>query len=162
MVAGFKYQDCLCISARGPSFIVERAEGKHLVVDLDLRAPPLVALVPIDSRVLTCSRMMPVLGVLSDRYRSQILAPVVEAIAVDMVHLKAVRETSRVKELYAAGLLRQIWRRGDIPGAAILWEAGNEAEVRAALDSLPINQAGLLEILFLVPLAPYPGFSPAQ
>jgi hypothetical protein len=34
--------------------------------------------------------MMPVLGVLSDRYRSQILAPVVEAIAVDMVHLKAV------------------------------------------------------------------------
>jgi muconolactone delta-isomerase len=74
----------------------------------------------------------------------------------------AVRETSRVKELYAAGLLRQIWRRGDIPGAAILWEAGNEAEVRAALDSLPINQAGLLEILFLVPLAPYPGFSPAQ
>lgn len=74
----------------------------------------------------------------------------------------ATRETQRVKELYAAGLLRQIWRRGDIPGAAILWEAGSEAEVRAALDSLPINQAGLLEILFLVPLAPYPGFSPAQ
>jgi muconolactone delta-isomerase len=71
------------------------------------------------------------------------------------------RETQRVKELYAAGLLRQIWRRDDIPGAAILWEAASEAEVRAALDSLPINQAGMLEILVVAPLAPYPGFGPA-
>jgi muconolactone delta-isomerase len=30
------------------------------------------------------------------------------------------REGNRVRELYAAGLLRQIWRRGDIPGAAVL------------------------------------------
>jgi transcriptional regulator with XRE-family HTH domain len=73
----------------------------------------------------------------------------------------AAREGLRVKELYAASLLRQIWRRGDIPGAAILWEAANEAEVRAALDSLPIAQAGMLEILAVVPLAPYPGFGPA-
>ena len=71
------------------------------------------------------------------------------------------RESNRVRELYATGILRQIWRRGDIPGAAILWEAASEAEVRAALDSLPIAQAGMLEILALVPLAPYPGFGPA-
>jgi muconolactone delta-isomerase len=71
------------------------------------------------------------------------------------------RETQRVKELYASGMLRQIWRRGDIPGAAILWEAAGEAEVRAALDSLPISQAGMLEILVVAPLAPYPGFGPA-
>jgi muconolactone delta-isomerase len=71
------------------------------------------------------------------------------------------RETQRVRELYASGILRQVWRRGDIPGAAILWEAASEAEVRAALDSLPIAQAGMLEILALVPLAPYPGFGPA-
>ena len=71
------------------------------------------------------------------------------------------RETARVKELYAAGLLRQLWKRGDIPGAAILWEATSEANVRAALDSLPIFQAGLLEILFVVPLDPYPGFAQA-
>jgi muconolactone delta-isomerase len=68
------------------------------------------------------------------------------------------RETQRVKALYASGLLRQIWKRNDVPGASILWEAASEAEARAALDSLPINRAGLLEILFLVPLAPYPGF----
>jgi muconolactone delta-isomerase len=68
------------------------------------------------------------------------------------------RETERVKELYASGLLRQIWKRGDIPGAAILWEAPSEAKVRAALVSLPIFEAGMLEILALVPLEPYPGF----
>jgi muconolactone delta-isomerase len=71
------------------------------------------------------------------------------------------RETARVRELYASGLLRQIWKRGDIPGAAILWEAAGEAEVRAALESLPIFEAGMLEILAVVPLEPYPSFGPA-
>jgi muconolactone delta-isomerase len=68
------------------------------------------------------------------------------------------RETSRVKELYASGTLRQIWKRGDTPGASILWEATSKAEVEAAIGSLPIFQAGLLEIVALVPLEPYPGF----
>lgn len=69
------------------------------------------------------------------------------------------RETQRVKELYAAGILRQIWKRGDIAGAAILWEAADEAAVRDALASLPIARAGMLEVMALVPLEPYPGFS---
>jgi muconolactone delta-isomerase len=72
------------------------------------------------------------------------------------------RETQRVKELYASGLLRQIWKRGDTPGAAIVWEAASESEVRAAIGSLPIFEAGMLEILAVVPLEPYPGFGPAQ
>jgi muconolactone delta-isomerase len=71
------------------------------------------------------------------------------------------RETARIRELYAAGLLRQIWKRGDTPGASILWEAGSKADVEAAIASLPIFQAGLLEIAALVPLEPYPGFGPA-
>ena len=70
------------------------------------------------------------------------------------------QETARVRELYAAGTLRQIWKRGDLPGAAILWEAASEADVRDALGSLPIFQAGLLEIVSLLPLEPYPGFGP--
>jgi muconolactone delta-isomerase len=74
----------------------------------------------------------------------------------------AARESERVKELYAAGLLRQIWTRGDLPGAAIQWEAANEAEVQAALDSLPIKKAGMLEVVFLVPIGPYRGVTPAQ
>ena len=68
------------------------------------------------------------------------------------------REAGRVKALYAAGLLRQVWKRADTPGAAILWEAASEAEVREAIESLPIYQAGMLEIVALVALEPYPGF----
>jgi muconolactone delta-isomerase len=70
------------------------------------------------------------------------------------------RETARVRELYAAGTLRQVWKRADMPGASILWEASSEREVRDALSSLPIFQAGMLEIVALVPLEPYPGFGP--
>ena len=70
-------------------------------------------------------------------------------------------EAQRVKELYAAGILRQIWMRGDVPGAVLLWEAASEDEVRAAIESLPIFKAGMLELVALVPLKPYPGFGPA-
>lgn len=69
------------------------------------------------------------------------------------------KEAGRVKALYASGILRQVWRRGDLAGAAILWEAPSEAEVRAALATLPIYEAGMLEIQAVVPLEPYPGFS---
>jgi len=71
----------------------------------------------------------------------------------------ATQETQRVKELYATGMLRQIWLRGDMPGAAIVWEAANEQEVRDAISSLPIFNAGMLELIALVPLKPYPGFA---
>jgi muconolactone delta-isomerase len=71
-------------------------------------------------------------------------------------------ESERVKALYASGILRQIWKRTDLPGASILWEAASEAEVRAAMATLPIFHAGMLEIVALVPLEPYPGFGPAK
>jgi muconolactone delta-isomerase len=73
----------------------------------------------------------------------------------------AKQETARIRELYASGILRQIWKRGDIPGASILWEAASEADVRASIESLPIFKAGLLEVVALLPLEPYPGFGPA-
>jgi len=69
-------------------------------------------------------------------------------------------EARRVKELYVAGAVRQIWKRGDAGGAAILWEAASEAELREMTGSLPLYQAGLLEIVLIVPLQPYPGFGP--
>jgi muconolactone delta-isomerase len=71
-------------------------------------------------------------------------------------------EGQRVKELYARGLLRQVWKRGDMGGAAILWEAVSEADVREACESLPLFKAGMLEIVALVPLEPYAGFGPAK
>jgi muconolactone delta-isomerase len=71
-------------------------------------------------------------------------------------------ETARVRELYADGLLRQIWRRGDMPGSSIIWEAASAADVRAAMGTLPIFQAGLMEIVAIIPLEPYPGFGPVS
>jgi hypothetical protein len=64
--------------------------------------------------------------------------------------------------LYASGILRHIWARADMPGAAILWEAPAESEVRAACDSLPLFKLGMLEIVTIVPLKPYAGFGPPK
>ncbi|MGA7107889.1 MAG: muconolactone Delta-isomerase family protein [Terracidiphilus sp.] len=72
------------------------------------------------------------------------------------------QETQRVKELYAAGILRQVWKRGDTPGAAIVWEAASLGEVRAAVESLPIFKAGMLEVAALLPLEPYAGFGSSK
>jgi muconolactone delta-isomerase len=71
-------------------------------------------------------------------------------------------EGARIRELYAEGLLRQVWRRGDMPGACIVWEAETENDVRSRLQSLPIFKRGMLEIVSIIPLAPYPGFGPPQ
>jgi muconolactone delta-isomerase len=78
-----------------------------------------------------------------------------EAFTPDLI----AREGQRVRQLYASGILRQIWKRGDIPGAIILWEADSEAEVQTALESLPIYQAGMLEVETIIPLEPYGGFT---
>ena len=67
-------------------------------------------------------------------------------------------EGQRVRELYAAGIIRNVWRRKDMPGAAIIMEAGSEEEARAAAGSLPLAQRDMLEIVALTQLEPYPGF----
>jgi muconolactone delta-isomerase len=69
-------------------------------------------------------------------------------------------ESQRARSLYAEGAIRQIWQRGDMPGACILFEAASEEEVRAALATLPLMQAGMLELLWVIPLKPYRGFGP--
>jgi muconolactone delta-isomerase len=71
-------------------------------------------------------------------------------------------ESNRIRELYIEGLLRQIWRRGDTPGACALWEASSEADVRSRLQSLPLFKRGMLDIVSILPLHPYPGFGPPQ
>jgi muconolactone delta-isomerase len=69
-------------------------------------------------------------------------------------------EGQRVRELYAQGILRSIWRRQDTPGAAILLEANSEEEARATLATLPLAQHNMLELVVLTQLLPYPGFGP--
>jgi muconolactone delta-isomerase len=68
-------------------------------------------------------------------------------------------EVQRVKELYAAGAARQVWKRGDAGGAVIVWEVGSEAELLELAHSLPLYKAGLLEIVAVVPLQPFAGFT---
>jgi len=69
-------------------------------------------------------------------------------------------EGQRVRELYSAGVIRNIWRRKDMPGAAILMEAASEDEVRAAAASLPLARRDMLEVVVVTQLDPYPGFGP--
>lgn len=70
-------------------------------------------------------------------------------------------EVRQARALYAAGAIRQIWHRGDIPGACILWEAESEEHVRRLLHTLPFAQAGMLEVS-IIPLKPYAGFGPGN
>lgn len=67
-------------------------------------------------------------------------------------------EAQRVRELYGEGKLRNIWSREDIPGAIMLLEAGSLEEARSFVDSLPMAQAGMLEVQ-LVPIKGYRAFS---
>jgi muconolactone delta-isomerase len=69
-------------------------------------------------------------------------------------------EAERVRRLYTDGIVRQIWSRGDQPGAVMLIEAVDEPTARAAVQSLPFHQANMLEITLLAPLLPYRGFAP--
>ncbi|RSL17893.1 muconolactone delta-isomerase [Edaphobacter aggregans] len=69
-------------------------------------------------------------------------------------------EGQRVRELYSAGVIRNIWRRKDMPGAAILMEAASEDEVRAAAASLPLAKRDMLDVVVVTQLDPYPGFGP--
>jgi muconolactone delta-isomerase len=70
------------------------------------------------------------------------------------------REAQRVRELYSSGTIRNIWRRKDAAGAALLMEAATEEEVREALASLPLAQLKMLNVATLTQLDPYPGFGP--
>ena len=69
-------------------------------------------------------------------------------------------EGERVRELYAAGILRTAWRRKDKPGAALIFEAASEAEVQEAIESLPLRKLRMIGFPLVTQLEPYPGFGP--
>lgn len=69
-------------------------------------------------------------------------------------------ESQRVRQLYTEGVLRQIWRRADLPGACLLLEAANESDATAAVQSLPLAKRGMLSFQVMTQLIPYPGFGP--
>jgi hypothetical protein len=69
-------------------------------------------------------------------------------------------EAEAVRRLYADGVVRQIWLRGDTGGACLLMEAADRVQIIAALDTLPLFAAGMQEAIAIVPLQPYRGFGP--
>lgn len=69
-------------------------------------------------------------------------------------------EGQRVRELYASGVLRSAWRRKDRAGATLILEAASEAEVREAIESLPLFKLGMIGFSVVTQLEPYPGFGP--
>ncbi|HET9254309.1 MAG TPA: hypothetical protein VFO16_03780 [Pseudonocardiaceae bacterium] len=69
-------------------------------------------------------------------------------------------ETERVRQLYADGVVRQIWLRGDLAGACFIIEATGEGEAQSIVDALPMATSGLSEFT-IIPLKPYRGFCPA-
>ena len=69
-------------------------------------------------------------------------------------------EMTRVKEFYGEDFVRTIWHRGgDTPGGVLIVEAADEAEVRTKLDTLPLVQAGIVEVSQVIPLKPFAGFA---
>jgi hypothetical protein len=70
-------------------------------------------------------------------------------------------EIAQARTLYADGFIRQIWHRGDVPGACILLEADSLEHACERLHTLPLIRAGMLDVS-IVPLVPYAGFSPRQ
>ena len=69
-------------------------------------------------------------------------------------------ENDRVRALYAAGVVRQIWLRGNLAGACLIIEAPDADTARAPVDSLPRAVSGLLKFTIHSP-APLPRFRPS-
>jgi len=67
-------------------------------------------------------------------------------------------EARRAWELYQQDVLREIYFRADRPNGVLVLEVPDLAAARAAVDSLPLVAAGLIDF-DLVPLRPYPGFA---
>jgi hypothetical protein len=67
-------------------------------------------------------------------------------------------EALRVWDLYQAGALRELYFRGDWPGAVLMLECTDIEEAKALLETLPLVKENLITF-DVIPLIPYPGFS---
>jgi hypothetical protein len=69
-------------------------------------------------------------------------------------------EFEMIRGLYTAGLVQQIWLRGDAGGACAIVEAASTDEVAKKFNALPLIREGYLQPPMIVPLKPYSGFAP--
>jgi len=70
-------------------------------------------------------------------------------------HLKA--EAERAWELHQAGVIRELYFRGDREEAVLILECDSAAHCRSVLDTMPLVRAGLIEFE-IIQLVPYRGF----
>ncbi|MDE2481329.1 MAG: hypothetical protein KGN02_03970 [bacterium] len=68
-------------------------------------------------------------------------------------------EAEALRRLYAEGIVRAAWSRGDTPGACLMLEADSEYAARTALARLPLVAKEMIEAQ-LIPLRGYRGFGP--
>jgi muconolactone delta-isomerase len=66
-------------------------------------------------------------------------------------------EFEMIRGLHAAGLVRQIWLRGDAGGACAIVEAASTDEVAEKFNALPLVREGYLQPPMIVPLKPSAG-----
>lgn len=61
-------------------------------------------------------------------------------------------EAERAGELLASGVFLEVWPKADMSGAVVLAEAASDAELRQAVDTMPIvaAQAGTYEVIALM------------
>jgi muconolactone delta-isomerase len=68
-------------------------------------------------------------------------------------------EAEQARRLYADGVFRQVWGHTSPAGAVILLEADSLDAAHAALRTLPLDQAGMLQVEVLT-VSGYRGFFP--
>jgi muconolactone delta-isomerase len=89
-----------------------------------------------------------------------VLRRVTEGFAPEQIEALLEPEAQAARGLYTEGFTRQIWSRGDIPGAVLLVEAADVEEVKRRLPELPFFKAGMLAVDVITQLKPYRGFAP--
>jgi len=67
-------------------------------------------------------------------------------------------EARQVWNLHQAGIIREIYFRGDRTEAVLILECSDSAEAGKILGNLPLVEAGLIRFE-IIPLIPYPGFA---
>jgi uncharacterized protein YciI len=68
-------------------------------------------------------------------------------------------EAEHARSLYASGAFRQIFSRGDKPGAVMMIEAADLAEAQSIVGSLPFARKKMMDV-DIIELRPYRGFAP--
>jgi muconolactone delta-isomerase len=89
-----------------------------------------------------------------------LLRRVTEGFAPEQIEALLEPEAQAARALYTEGYTRQIWSRGDVPGAVLLVEAADLDEVHRRLPELPLFKAGMLAVDAITQLKPYRGFAP--